>query len=154
MRLKQAESETEIGQARALFEEYAKWLAIDFCLLNFEQELRELPGAYAPPDGRLLLAWDGEELMGSVALRRIGPEMCEMKRLYLRPGFRGRGLGRKLAVALIEEARTMGYRRMRLDTLPRRMETAERMYRSLGFEEIEAYYDNPIEGVLYLELRL
>ncbi len=155
MKLKQAESETEISQARELFEEYAKWLAIDFCLLNFEQELHELPGAYAPPDGRLLLAWDEDEkLIGSVALRRIGPEMCEMKRLYLRPGFRGRGLGRQLAVAIIEEARAMGYQRMRLDTLPRRMETAERMYRSLGFEEIEAYYDNPIEGVLYLELVL
>jgi putative acetyltransferase len=155
MKLKQAVSETEIGQARELFEEYAKWLAIDFCLLNFEQELRELPGAYAPPDGRLLLAWDEEgKLMGSVALRRIGPEMCEMKRLYVRTDFRGRGLGRQLAVALIEEARGIGYRRMRLDTLPRRMETAERMYRSLGFEEIEAYYDNPIEGVLYLELIL
>ncbi len=154
MKLKQAESEAEIVQARELFEEYSAWLGVDFCFRNFESEIAELPGAYAPPDGRLLLATDEGQLIGCVALRRIGPETCEMKRLYLRPNARGRGLGRELAAAIIEEARGTGYARMRLDTLPRRMEQAGKAYRSLGFREIEAYYDNPVEGVLYLELVL
>lgn len=154
MRLKQAETEAEMARARELFEEYAAWLGVDLCFQNFARELGELPGDYAPPDGRLLLAWDKEALAGCIAMRRIGEETCEMKRLFVRPEFRGRGLGRELAVALIEEARVLGYRQMRLDTLPHRMGEAEKMYRSLGFEEIEAYYHNPIEGALYLELKL
>ena len=154
MKLKQAETEAEINGARQLIEEYAAWLGVDLCFQNYKRELKELPGDYAPPDGRLLLATDEERLIGCVALRRIGPQTCEMKRLYLRPTARGSGLGRELAVAIIEEARRIGYARMRLDTLPSRMESAEKIYRSLGFQEIEAYYDNPIEDALYLELTL
>ncbi|MBC7909600.1 MAG: GNAT family N-acetyltransferase [Pyrinomonadaceae bacterium] len=154
MKLKQAESEVEIKQARELFEEYAAWLDVDLCFQNFEKELRELPGEYAKPSGRLLLAIDGGQLMGCVALRRIDDDICEMKRLYLRKDFRGRGAGRELAVAIIEEARQIGYQRMRLDTLPRRMAQAETVYRSLGFKEIEPYYHNPIGDTLYMELVL
>jgi GNAT superfamily N-acetyltransferase len=154
MKLKQAESVEEIEQARGLFMEYAAWLGIDLCFQGFDEELRELPGSYAPPDGRLLLASEEDVLMGCIALRRIGAEMCEMKRLYLRPFARGRGLGKQLTAAIIEEARRIGYKQMRLDTLPRRMPPAIALYRSLGFTEIEAYYSNPIEEVLYMELTL
>jgi ribosomal protein S18 acetylase RimI-like enzyme len=154
MKLRQAESEAETGQARELFEEYAAWLKVDLCFQNFEKELRRLPGDYAPPDGRLLLASEGERVVGCVALRRIGADTCEMKRLYLRAEARGHGAGRELAVAIIEEARRIGYARMRLDMLPRMMERAVAMYRALGFREIEAYYSNPIEGTLYMELVL
>lgn len=154
MKLKQAESVAEIEQARELFMEYAAWLDVDLCFQGFDEELRGLPGYYAPPDGRLLLAFEGDELMGCVAVRRIGAEACEMKRLYLRTAARGRGLGKQLAVAIIEEARAIGYEHMRLDTLPRRMPQAIALYRSLGFTEIEAYYSNPIEGVFYMELAL
>lgn len=154
MKLKQAESEAEIGQARELFEEYAAWLKVDLCFQNFERELRGLPGDYAPPDGRLLLASEGGRVVGCVALRRIGADTCEMKRLYLRAEGRGHGAGRELAVAIIEEARRIGYARMRLDTLPRMMERAVAMYRALGFREIEPYYPNPIKDTLYMELML
>ncbi len=154
MKLKQAESEVEIKQARELFEEYAAWLEVDLCFQNFDKELRELPGEYVKPSGRLLLASDEGQLMGCVALRRIDDEVCEMKRLYLRKDFRGRGAGRELVLAIIEEARKIGYKRMRLDTLPRRMAQAETVYRSLGFKEIEPYYHNPIGDTLYMELIL
>jgi GNAT superfamily N-acetyltransferase len=154
LKLKQAESEVEVALARELFREYAQWLAVDLCFQNFEKELQELPGDYAPPDGRLLLATDAESLIGCVALRRIGADICEMKRLYLRPDFRGRGRGRELALAVIEEARKVGYKRMRLDTLAGMMEQAVKLYRSLGFAEIDPYYDNPVEGTLYMELVL
>jgi len=154
VKLKQAESQGEIKQARELFEEYAAWLEVDLCFQNFEKELRELPGEYAKPSGRLLLATDEGQLMGCVALRRIDDEVCEMKRLYLRKDFRGRGKGRELALAIIEEARQIGYQRMRLDTLPSRMGQAEAVYRSLGFKEIEPYYHNPIGDTLFMELIL
>lgn len=154
MNLRQAESDAEIEQARGLFQEYAAWLEVDLCFQNFDRELRGLPGDYAPPSGRLLLASEDQELVGCVALRRLGEDICEMKRLYLRPQFRGRGLGRELAIAIIDAARSIGYKRMRLDTLARQMTQAVAMYRSLGFVEIEPYYENPTEGTLYLELAL
>lgn len=156
MKLKQAESAEEVEHARELFMEYAAWLEVDLCFQNFEAELKSLPGGYAPPEGRLLLAYDDDDgrLMGCVALRRLGADACEMKRLYLRSTTRGRGLGRQLAVRIIEEARAIGYKRMRLDTLPRRMPRAVALYRALGFKEIEAYYGSPIEGTMYMELML
>jgi ribosomal protein S18 acetylase RimI-like enzyme len=154
LNLRQAESEAEIEQARELFREYAAWLEVDLCFQNFDRELKGLPGDYAPPSGRLLLASEDQELVGCVALRRLSDDVCEMKRLYLRPRFRGRGLGRELAVAIIDAARSIGYKRMRLDTLARQMTQAVAMYRSLGFVEIEAYYDNPTDGTLYMELSL
>lgn len=154
MKLFQAESAEDVRRARELFEEYAAWLGVDLCFQNFAQELAELPGAYAPPDGRLLLALIEGRLAGCVAFRRIGADACEMKRLYLREEFRGRGAGKRLAVAAIEEARKAGYARMRLDTLPNMMQQAVDVYRALGFQEIEPYYHNPTEGTLFLELEL
>lgn len=148
----QASSPLEIAAARELFIEYSKWLGVDLCFQDFERELAELPGDYAMPAGRLWLAFDDQALAGSIALRSLGDGICEMKRLYVRPAFRGRGLGRLLVQRLIEEARSLGYHKMRLDTLPGRMDRAITMYRSFGFVEIDRYYDNPYETALFMEL--
>lgn len=150
----QAESAAHVAEARKLFLEYSDWLGFNLCFQNFEKELAELPGAYAPPDGRLFLALHEGKLAGCVGLRKIGDGTCEMKRLYVRPEFRGKGIGRLLALKLIEDARALGYERMRLDTLPARMDDAIKLYRSLGFREIEPYYHNPVEGALFMELNL
>ena len=154
MKLVQVKSEQDIAEARALFEEYAAWLGINLCFQNFDKELAGLPGDYAPPDGRLLFAIDDDQLAGCVALRKIDEGVCEMKRLFVRPEFRGRGLGRQLTEAIIEEARQMGYQQLRLDTLPPKMNIAVGVYRSLGFKEIEAYYNNPVAGATFMELEL
>jgi len=150
----QAESAEHVTCARELFKEYAAALGINLCFQNFDQELAELPGAYAPPDGRLLFALHGNKIAGCIALRKIGDEACEMKRLYVRPEFRGRQIGRALVERLIREAREIGYMRMRLDTLPAKMDEAIALYRSLGFREIEPYYHNPVAGALFMELLL
>jgi putative acetyltransferase len=150
----QAESPEEIAEARKLFIEYSDRLGINLCFQNFEKELAELPGAYAPPDGRLLLAVQEGRVAGCVSLRKIGDGVCEMKRLFVRPDARGKRIGRALAERIIDEAREIGYAQMRLDTLPAQMDKAIKMYRSLGFREIEAYYHNPVEGALFMELIL
>ncbi|HYG80328.1 MAG TPA: GNAT family N-acetyltransferase [Pyrinomonadaceae bacterium] len=150
----QAESPEQVVEARELFLEYANWLGFSLCFQNFDGELAELPGAYAPPKGRLLLASRGGETAGCVALRPILDGACEMKRLYVRPAFRGHGLGRELAVKIVEEARALGYVRMLLDTLPDKMGGAIKVYRSLGFKEIAPYYQTPDKGFLFMELKL
>lgn len=150
----QVEHAEEVAEARILFAEYASSLGIDLCFQGFDKELAELPGKYAPPSGRLFFAVEGEQVAGCVALREIEPGVCEMKRLYVRPEFRGTGLGRTLAEKIIQAAREVGYRHMRLDTLPGKMDRAIAMYRSLGFKEIEPYYENPVVGALFMELEL
>jgi ribosomal protein S18 acetylase RimI-like enzyme len=149
-----AASPAQIAQARELFLEYAKSLGFSLCFQNFDQELAGLPGDYAPPEGRLLLAEYEGQLAGCVALHKLEPGICEMKRLYLRPQFRGKGLGRRLAEHLIGEARQMGYHRVRLDTVEPVMKDAVGMYRRLGFKEIAAYRKNPMAGTLYMEVDL
>ena len=152
--LVQAESPAQIAQARELFLEYATSLGFSLCFQNFDKELAELPGDYAPPDGRLLLAELKGELAGCVALHSLEASICEMKRLYLRPNFRGKGLGRTLAEAILNQARKIGYHRMRLDTVGPVMKDAVAMYRKLGFREIAPYRPNPMSGTLYMELEL
>jgi putative acetyltransferase len=150
----QADSPARIENARGLFLEYAQSLGFSLCFQNFEKELAELPGEYAAPCGRLLLAECDGELAGCVALRPLDSGFCEMKRLYLRPRFRGRGLGLALARRIITEARKIGYRKIRLDTVEPVMKDAVAMYRKLGFAEIAPYRANPIAGALYMELEL
>jgi putative acetyltransferase len=150
----QAESPAQMAHARDLFLEYAQSLGFSLCFQNFDQELAGLPGDYAPPKGRLLLAEHEGQLAGCVALHGLESGVCEMKRLYLRPQFHGKGLGRALAERIIAEARQIGYRCMRLDTVEPVMKDAVGMYRKLAFKQIAAYCANPIAGALYMELEL
>jgi putative acetyltransferase len=150
----QAETPAQIAQARQLFLEYAESLGFSLCFQNFDNELASLPGDYAAPDGRLLLAEFEGQPAGCVALHRLADDICEMKRLYLRPRFRGKGLGRELTGRIIAEAREIGYQRMRLDTVEPVMRDAVAMYRRIGFREIAPYCNNPMTGALYMELLL
>ena len=144
----------QVQRVRELFLEYEKSLGVDLCFQGFAQEVSSLPGAYAPPSGRLLVAFDdGGELAGCVAMRALDDDACEMKRLYLRASVRGQGAGRALALRVMDEARAAGYRVMRLDTLPA-MAEAHALYESLGFRRIAPYYPNPVPGAIYMECRL
>jgi GNAT superfamily N-acetyltransferase len=152
----------QLPAVRELLREYQSWLGVDLCFQDFEQEMAELPGAYAPPEGRLYLAWLGSELAsepagkrlaGCVALRRHDAQSAEMKRLYLRRAFQGQGFGKLLAQRVMADARQIGYLRLLLDTLPM-MQSAQAMYAKLGFEETAAYVYNPVEGVKYMALDL
>jgi len=151
--IRPADLPADVPAVRQLFREYADGLGIDLCFQDFETELASLPGKYAPPEGRLLLAWDGDRAVGCVALRPIDGQTCEMKRLYVQPGVRGQQLGRRLAERVCREARDAGYRRICLDTLPS-MSSAVQLYARLGFRPIEPYVFNPIEGAIFLGLDL
>jgi ribosomal protein S18 acetylase RimI-like enzyme len=150
----QAETPAQIAQVRELFLEYANSLGFSLCFQNFDKELADLPGDYTPPEGRLILAEYSGQLAGCVALHKLGDDICEMKRLYLRSQFRGKGLGRALADRIIADARQIGYHRMRLDTVEPVMPDAVAMYRKIGFRETAPYCANPITGALYMELQL
>jgi putative acetyltransferase len=148
-----AETPDDLESIRVLFREYQQGLGVDLCFQDFQAELAGLPGKYAAPTGALLIARDGDVPCGCVAVRPMEGTVCEMKRLFVRPAWRGRGLGQRLAEAILVQARSLGYTTMRLDTLDRLME-AMRLYESLGFRRIPAYYDNPLPGVVYWELEL
>ncbi len=152
--LRPAVSAGDIASVRTLFLEYAGSLGFNLCFQSFDKELAGLPGMYAPPAGTILLAeWEGA-LAGCVALHPLEDGICEMKRLYVRPGFRGHEIGRSLAQAVIAEACRLHYRAMRLDTVPSVMGAAVRLYRALGFREVPAYCVNPVEGAIFMELEL
>jgi ribosomal protein S18 acetylase RimI-like enzyme len=153
LKIIQAESESELNHIRELFKEYTDSLGFDLSFQNFEQEFAELPGKYASPQGRLLLAIDDDKIVGCVGLRKLEKNICEMKRLYIRPQFRGKKFGRTLAQKVVDEARLIGYKYMRLDTVPW-MNEAIALYRSMGFNEISPYRYNPIKDTLYFELKL
>jgi GNAT superfamily N-acetyltransferase len=152
--IRPATSADEIEFVRTLFREYADSLGFDLCFQNFEQELADLPGPYAPPSGCLLLATEQDEPAGCVALKKLAEDICEMKRLYVRGRHRGTGLGRTLARRILREAKHLGYQAIRLDTVPSVMGSAVALYRSLGFQDIGAYCFNPVPGAVFMELRL
>ena len=154
MEIRQANGDADIAEARGIFREYEAWLGLDLCFQGFEEELKNLPGKYVMPSGRLLLAYSNGELAGCIALRSLGDDTCEMKRLFVRENFRGLQIGRMLIERLIEDAKKIGYARMRLDTFPPKMGKAVQLYEAYGFHVIEPYYDNPNEGVLFMELAL
>ncbi len=150
----QATLPEHIEEARSLFLEYGRSLGFSLCFQSFDEELKNLPGAYGPPSGRLLLARYWDHAAGCIALRKLEAGICEMKRLYVRPEDRGLGLGRMLVERLIAEARSIGYERMRLDTIASAMQDAIALYRRLGFVEIAPYSSIPIDGALWMELPL
>lgn len=145
-----ATTDSQLATVRELFLEYADTLGFDLDFQHFDRDIDDLPGIYAPPEGRLFLAECDSEIAGCVGLKKLSESICEMKRLWVKPQFRGKKIGRMLAEKLIDEARSAGYIKMRLDTI-NTMTEAMTLYRSLGFEEIEAYYDNPIKGATYFE---
>ena len=147
-------SDAHIAIVRELFLEYANSLGFSLCFQGFDQELAGLPGKYAPPQGRLLLAEFSGKPAGCVALHPLQPDIAEMKRLYVRPEFRGKGVGVALTNAILREAKKIGYQRLRLDTIQPLMSDAIAMYRRFGFYEIAPYRPNPIAGTLYMELAL
>ena len=149
----QARGSEELDCVRTLFEEYAASLNFDLCFQNFGEELANLPGEYSSPQGCILLALQDGQPAGCVALQKLEDEVCEMKRLYVRPRFRGLGIGRTLAETVISEARKIGYKRICLDTVPS-MKEAQSLYRSMGFKDIEPYRYNPICGMRFMELAL
>jgi ribosomal protein S18 acetylase RimI-like enzyme len=153
IRLDSAVSASDIDTIRVLFREYADALGVNLEYQGLEEEVRDLPGSYAPPAGTLLLARGDEEALGCVGVRALDPATAEMKRLYVRPAGRGTGVGRSLAEAAIRFATCSGYERMRLDTLPQ-MERAQELYRELGFVPIEPYRYSAVPGTVYLELML
>jgi putative acetyltransferase len=152
--IRYASGANDIAVVRTLFEEYANSIGFSLCFQGFDQELAGLPGKYAAPSGCLFLAECVGKVAGCIALKKLGEGTCEMKRLYVRPGFRGKKIGRLLAERLIEEARSIGYTEMYLDTISSKMAEAVLLYRSLGFVECAPYYHNPQPDALYMRLYL
>ncbi|MBD3370891.1 GNAT family N-acetyltransferase [Candidatus Fermentibacteria bacterium] len=148
-----ADTSERLEDARLLFLEYESYLGLDLSFQDFDREVRNLPGEYGPPGGAILIAYPKGRAAGCVALKSLGEGICEMKRLYVRPEYRGMGLGRALSESIIRRARRMGYSRMRLDTLSSLRE-AMGLYESMGFQRVEPYYDNPLPDVVYWELDL
>ena len=153
IRISEARWPDDRATVTALFREYVASLAEDISFQNVDDELAGLPGKYARPAGVVLIARNAGEAAGAVGYRMVEPGVCEMKRLYVRPAFRGTGLGRELANELIADARECGYRTMLLDTLAS-MGAARALYRDLGFVPVTPYYDNPLPGVMYMALEL
>ncbi len=153
MKIVPAQSEQSVETVRTLFREYADSLGVDLSFQDFEKELTTLPGDYAPPSGQLYLALEIVEPSGCVGFRKISGEICELKRLYVRPLFRGKGVGRRLVLEAVKDARRISYQRMRLDTLPS-MKRAQELYLSMGFKPIPPYRANPVPGADFLELEL
>ena len=152
--IREATTATDMALAHALFVEYARWLKVDLCFQGFDEELRTLPGAYAPPRGRLLLAGRGADAFACIALRPLAqPAVGEIKRLYVQPAQRGEGWGRRLVAALLAEARAIGYEELKLDTLAW-MNAARALYEENGFRPCAPYYVNPLPGVVYMSLRM
>jgi GNAT superfamily N-acetyltransferase len=149
----EAQTAEQLATIRELFREYADSLGVDLCFQDFERELATLPGKYVAPEGRLYLALEDGKAAGCAGLRKISPEAGELKRVFVRPAFRGKGIGRRLVLAVVEAARKNAYRRLRLDTLPS-MKRAQELYRAMGFKPIEAYNNNPVPGAEFLELTL
>jgi GNAT superfamily N-acetyltransferase len=149
----EAVSAADYSVGRAMFEEYAHAIDVDLCFQDFVAELDRLSVMYAPPAGALLLARSGSEIAGCAGLRKLRDDICEMKRLYVRPAFRGRHLGRRMAEEIARRARDLGYRTLMLDTLGT-MEAAERLYVSMGFKPATSYYVNPLPNVKYFSLDL
>jgi Acetyltransferases len=147
----QAETPEHIEEARKLFRDYHAWFGLDLCFQDFDGEVAALPGKYAPPEGRLFIAYADGKPAGSIALRKLEEGICEMKRLFVRDEFRGRKIGVLLIEKIIEEARAIGYEKMRLDTYPPKMGKAVALYNAYGFREIPAYYHNPYGETLYME---
>jgi ribosomal protein S18 acetylase RimI-like enzyme len=143
----------DMFEVNLLLLQYARSLNFDLCFQHFEEELKTLPGEYGPPDGCLLLAKYGQEPVGCVALRKIETRICEMKRLFVRPEYRGLKIGKRLVQTVIEKAVQLGYERMRLDTVPQ-MKPAQRLYETFGFTDIAPYRHNPIPGARFMELRV
>jgi len=142
-----------LDEVRELFHEYQKSLGIDLCFQNYDEELMTLPAKYAQPDGRLFLIKVEDDIAGCIALRRFDETRCEMKRLYIRPRFRGLHCGQALVEKIIQEAKLIGYEEMVLDTLSS-LKSAVRLYKNFGFEEVNPYYENPLDDVLYFKLKL
>ncbi len=152
--ISQAQNSESLDQVRRLFREYADWLGGDICFTQLDRELAELPGEYAPPDGRLYLASTGDQgIVGCIALRRLNESTGELKRLYVRPNGRGHGIGRKLTEMVVSQARLIGYQGIRLDTLPTLRE-AIHLYESFGFRQIDPPPDAPLAGEVYYQLSL
>jgi len=154
LNIRSASGPDDVRVIRELFLEYASSLGFSLCFQGFDKELERLPGEYSPPDGRLFIAEHAGKVAGCIALKRLGPDICEMKRLYVRNEFRGLSIGRIMAEKLITEAREIGYKKMALDTIEDKMKSAVALYRSLGFKPCQPYYHNPIPGALYMELEL